>query len=190
MMIKLKYGNTNTYFVNGLLIDTDYAGTLPLFFKEIKRHGISVADIKYVIATHYHPDHMGLIGELNELGVRLLLIAHQAEYVHYSDEIFAREPRLRYKPIDESRALVISCEESRAFLSELGINGEIIPTVSHSADGIALILDDGNCFVGDLEPFGFIGAYENNQPLKNDWQAILSYAPKVIWYGHANEKIL
>ncbi len=36
MTIKLKYSNTNTYFVNGLLIDTDYAGTLPLFFKEIK----------------------------------------------------------------------------------------------------------------------------------------------------------
>lgn len=33
MVSKLKYGNTNTFFVRGtdgnLLIDTDYAGTLP-----------------------------------------------------------------------------------------------------------------------------------------------------------------
>lgn len=37
MVIKLKYGNTNTYFINGLLIDTDYAGMLPAFYKEIKK---------------------------------------------------------------------------------------------------------------------------------------------------------
>ncbi len=101
-----------------------------------------------------------------------------------------REPRLQYKPIDESRARVVSCEESRNFLSELGIQGEIVPTASHSADGIAIILDDGNCFAGDLEPFEFIGVYESNRPLENDWKTIMSHAPKVIWYGHANEKIL
>ena len=73
MVIKLKYGNTNTYFVNGLLIDTDYAGTLSAFYKEIKKNGISLTDIKNVLVTHYHPDHMGLIGELTELVVKLLL---------------------------------------------------------------------------------------------------------------------
>lgn len=190
MVTKLKYGNTNTYFINGLLIDTDYAGTLPAFYKEIKRNNISVADIKYVLATHYHPDHMGLIGELTELGVKLLLIEHQLEYVHFSDEIFRREPRLNYKPIDESKALVIACEESRDILRDTGIQGEIIPTKSHSSDGIAVIFDDGNCFVGDLEPFEFIGAYENNTALREDWELILSYAPAVIHYGHANKKIM
>lgn len=190
MVIKLKYGNTNTYFINGLLIDTDYAGMLPAFYKEIKKNGIALTDIKYVLATHYHPDHMGLIGELTELGVKLLLTEHQVEYIHFSDEIFLREPRLNYKPIDESKALVIACEESRDILREMGIQGEIIPTKSHSSDGIAVILDDGNCFVGDLEPFEYIGAYENNVALREDWELILSYAPAVIHYGHANEKVM
>lgn len=190
MITKLKYGNTNTFFVDGLLIDTDYAGTLPGFFKEIKKNGLSVTDIKYVLATHYHPDHMGLIGELTELGVKLLLIEHQVKYVHFSDEIFRREPRLDYKPIDESKAVVISCEESRSFLCDMGIRGETVPTKSHSDDGIAVILDDGNCFAGDLEPMEFIGAYENNTALQRDWELILSYAPAVIHYGHANEKIM
>lgn len=190
MVTKLKYGNTNTYFVGGLLIDTDYAGTLPVFFKEIKKNGISVTDIKYVLATHYHPDHTGLIGELTELGVKLLLIKHQVGYVHFSDEIFRREPRLDYKPIDDSEALVISCGESRRFLYAMGIQGEIVPTKSHSDDGIAVVLDDGNCFAGDLEPIEFIGAYENNQALKKDWDMLLSHDPAVIYYGHANEKIM
>jgi hypothetical protein len=42
MITRLKYGNTNTYFVNGLLIDTDYAGTLPAFYRVIKEKGIAV----------------------------------------------------------------------------------------------------------------------------------------------------
>lgn len=189
-MIKLKYGNTNTFFVNGLLIDTDYAGTLPAFFKAIKSGGIALSDIRFVFATHYHPDHIGLVSELTELGVRLLLMEHQTPFVHFSDEIFGRDPRLGYKPIDESGAVVIRCEESREFLRELGIDGGVVPTISHSGDGAALILDSGECFVGDLEPLEYLGAYENNPALKKDWELLLSRCPKVIYYGHANEKIL
>lgn len=41
---KLKYGNTNTFFIRGtngsVLIDTDYAGTLSTFYREIKKHDI------------------------------------------------------------------------------------------------------------------------------------------------------
>lgn len=190
MLIKLKYGKTNTYFINGLLIDTDYAGTLPAFYKEIKRNDISITDIKYVLATHYHPDHIGIIGELTALGVQLLLIEPQIKYVHFSDKILGRELRLDYKPIDESKAVVISCEESRSFLLGMGIQGEIIPTKSHSEDGVAVVLDDGNCFVGDHEPPEFIGAYENNAALKADWERILSHAPNTIFFGHANEKAM
>lgn len=190
MITKLRYGNTNTYFFNGLLIDTDYAGALPAFYKEIKRNGISITNIKYVLATHYHPDHIGLVGELTELGVKLLLMEHQIEYVHYSDAIFRRESRLNYKSIDENKAVTITCGESRRFLDEIGIQGEIVSTKSHSNDGIAVILDDGNCFVGDLEPIEFIGAYEDNSALQDDWDMILSYAPTTIHYGHANEKIM
>ena len=64
-MIKLRYGNTNTFYIpgskGGLLIDTDWAGTLPQFFKAIKSAGLGISDISYVLATHYHPDHVGIM---------------------------------------------------------------------------------------------------------------------------------
>lgn len=192
MVSRLKYGNTNTFFIRGtagnLLVDTDYAGTLPLFYKEIKRQNISLKDITYILATHYHPDHIGLVSELMKQGVKLLLVDAQREYVGFSDEIFAREKHLEVEPIRKEEATVITCEESRVFLRTLGIDGEIISTTSHSEDSVTLILDDGTCFVGDLEPMEYLGAYEENERLAKDWERILSFQPKRICYAHANEK--
>lgn len=193
MVEYLKYGNTNTYFFRtkaGLLLDTDMAGTLPAFFREIKRHSMSVKDISYVMATHYHPDHMGLIGELMRMGVKLVLFEHQQAYVHFSDELFSRQPRLHHCPIDEREALVLSCDHSRSFLAMLGIHGEVIPTYSHSPDGIALVLDDGACFVGDLEPMAFMNGYPSPSALQADWQRLMARHPRVIHYGHANDQQL
>ena len=65
MITRLRYGNTNTFLIRGkegnLLVDTDMAGTLPMFYKAIKQNGIRISDITYVLATHDHPDHMGLV---------------------------------------------------------------------------------------------------------------------------------
>ena len=194
MMQILRYGNTNTYFLNGehggLLIDTDYAGTLPGFFRAIKSAGISIREISCVIATHYHPDHMGIIGDLQNLGVRLVIVDVQQDAVHFSDEIFAREKHPGYTPIDEKNAVMISCAESREFLHGIGISGEIIHTPSHSKDSISVVLDDGNCFAGDLEPIEYLAAYENNPALQRDWDLIMTYGPKHIYYSHVNDKNL
>lgn len=192
MTIRLKYGNTNTYFVRGtggsLLIDTDYAGTLPAFYREVKKNNVSIADITYVLATHYHPDHIGLVGELEKLGIKLLLLDTQYDYVHFSDDIFKREGHLLYKPIDEKNAVVITCKESRNFLAKIGIAGEIIQTTSHSKDSVSIILDNGECIVGDLEPMEYLDAYEENMALQSDWKLVMSYKPKVVYYAHVNEK--
>ena len=191
-MIKLRYGNTNTFYIagakGGLLIDTDYAGTLPQFFKAIKTACIDISDISYMLATHYHPDHIGIVSELQKLGVTLLIVDVQHSSVHFADDIFFRDKRLNYKPIDENVAKVISCAESRSFLCSIGISGEIIYTPSHSEDSISIILDDGNCIVGDLEPVEYLAAYDHNPRLKSDWEQIMSYHPKRILSAHANEK--
>ena len=188
MMRKLRYGNTNTYYVDGILVDTDMPDTLPAFYRELKQKGLRADDIRYVLATHYHPDHMGLISQLMTLGVKLILVDKQREYVHFSDPIFGRQPKLRYRPIPEKEAIVIGCAQSRQFLRSIGMNGEIVPTESHSPDGIALITDEGDCFVGDLEPMQYLAAYGDPSPLKQDWDRILSCRPVNIYFGHMNDQ--
>jgi len=189
MITRLRYGNTNTFLIHGtggkLLVDTDMAGTLPLFYKAIKESGVRVDEISYVLATHYHPDHMGLVSKLMGQGVRLLLVDVQKPFVHYSDEIFAKDKRLAYEPICEEAATVISCEDSRAFLRELGIMGEICSTPSHSADSVSLFLDAGVCLAGDLEPIEYLTGYEENKQLSQDWELVLEHEPKCVYYGHS-----
>ena len=195
MVTKLKYGNTNTYFIRGakgsVLLDTDYAGTLQMFYKEIKKNGISLKDITYILATHYHPDHMGLVGELVSMGVNFLVMDTQVPNLHFSDDIFRRDKTLRMLPsVPEDKAEAIACKDSRAFLAALGIDGEIVSTPSHSEDSITLVLDSGECFVGDLEPMEFMDGFEENSALQSDWKKVMSFSPRVIHYGHAPEKTI
>lgn len=51
-------------------------------------------------------------------------------------------------------------------------------------------MDNGTCFVGDLEPIDYLDAYENNTKLREDWQLVMSYNPKIVYYAHANKKVL
>ena len=190
-LLTLRYGHTCTFLVRGisgnLLIDTDYAGTLLGFYHALKTHGIRLNQINCMMATHYHPDHCGLIGHLQEQGIQLLLVDSQVEAVHFPDHIFVRE-KLDYKPVDPSKAVVISAKESRQFLKKLGIEGEIIRTVSHSADSVSLILDNGHCFVGDLEPREYLEAYTAPSPPAEDWKLLMSRHPKIIHYAHMPER--
>lgn len=194
MVTKIKYGNTNTFLIKGtkanILIDTDYAGTLYAFYKAIKDNGIKISDIDYLLATHYHPDHIGIAGDLMEQGVKLIIMESQLPYVHYSDPIFAKEPYLNYKSIDESKGEILSFADASSFLFSIGIKGDIMPAPSHSEDSIIITLDDGTVIAGDLEPYEYLEAYEENDNLKADWGKLLSLNPKRILYAHANEKTL
>ena len=190
-ILTLRYGNTHTFLVKGssgnLLVDTDYAGTMQGFYRALKANGIMLNQINCVMATHYHPDHCGLIRQLQEQGVQLLLVDSQVDAVHFPDNIFAREKR-EYIPVDPAKAMIMAANETRQFLKRLGIEGEIIRTASHSADSVSLILDDGSCFVGDLEPREYIEAYAENERLAEDWKTIMNRNPRIIHYAHAPER--
>ena len=57
-----------------LLIDTVYPGTYDLFAKGLKKHGVDIREIKFLLLTHHHYDHAGLAHQIiEETGARLIV---------------------------------------------------------------------------------------------------------------------
>ncbi len=186
----LKYGNTNCYYIQGekgsLLIDTDWAGTLQLFYRKIKE--LNIKNIDYLLITHYHPDHMGIAQDIvDNMSAKLLVIDVQKDYIHFSDKIFEKDNKIKFTPIN-TNPVIISCEESREFLKELGIDGEILYTPGHSEDSVSVVLDEGVAFVGDLYDLNSASAF-NDEKINNSWKNLLSHNISKICYGHHEQVI-
>ena len=190
---ELKYSNTNTYLIQGskgyLLFDTGWAGTFPAFCKSLGEAGVKLSDIGMILISHYHPDHMGIAGEIMTKGPVLLVCDIQKGFLHSSDHIFEKENRKDYVPIDDGRVRIISISESRKVLGEIGIDGEIIATPGHSDDSISLLLDSGELFVGDLNPLYELELHRGTE-IGISWDRLLVRRPKTVYYGHAKKHIM
>ncbi len=185
---ELKYSNTNTYLIRGsmgyILFDTGWAGTFPLFCRALGERNISAQDIKYMIISHFHPDHMGIAQNIAELGVTIVVLDVQQKYIHAADIILSKDKRLDFLPVVGDRIKIISFAESREFLRTAGIAGEILHTPGHSDDSISLILDDGSLFVGDLNPLYELELHKGTE-IYESWKYLLARNPVKVYYGHA-----
>ena len=188
MVIELKYSGTNTYLIRGtngsILFDTGWAGSFPQFCRALGEAGATVQEIRYLLISHFHPDHMGIAQAIAGCGVRIVAADVQRAHIHDADGIFAKEGNRLYLPIVDEDVRVISCGESRPLLKECGIAGEVIHTPGHSEDSISLCLDEGVLFVGDLNPLYELDIHKGTQ-IGDSWDKLLARNPVKVYYGHA-----
>jgi glyoxylase-like metal-dependent hydrolase (beta-lactamase superfamily II) len=184
-IINVGYDSTNYYAIefNGgkLLVDCGWPGTLPKLSAELKRKGITLGEIKYLLITHFHPDHAGLTQELKKLGMKLLLLESQIDFIARLSELFKKKT-FPYVEITRNDNLILKFKESRNFLANLGMNGEIISTPGHTDDSITLILDEGFAFTGDLQPRFMLP--EEDQISHESWDQIYQHKIARIFPGH------
>lgn len=183
-VINVGYDSTNYYILDAkgakLLIDCGWPGTLPRFMAQLKRKGIPIGEIKYLLVTHFHPDHAGLAQELKNLGIKLILLDNQSQGIEALTEFFNGRT-YPYVEIKKNDNIPLHFEDSRKFLSHLGMRGEILPTPGHSEDSITLILDEGIAFTGDLHP-----SFMDNGDLKTreSWDKINQHHISRVFPGH------
>ncbi|HYN89827.1 MAG TPA: MBL fold metallo-hydrolase [Ardenticatenaceae bacterium] len=154
-IIHVGYDSTNYYIVEHerkrLLLDCGMPGTLPRFLGVLKRKGIALGDIGYVVATHFHPDHAGLVQDLKNRGVAHLLLAEQRPAVAWLNGYI--RARGGSAEIELADSLGVPVAGSRAWLAaHLGLRGAMVLTPGHSDDSVSLVLDEGLAFTGDLPP--------------------------------------
>jgi len=109
-------GTVNAYLLTSpegcILIDVGW--NAPESFDSMMRHlaeaGASLADLKYIVITHIHPDHYGLIGRVHE-HTDARLVMHEIErslldsrYVHYEQLLESMDEWLRINGVpDDNR---------------------------------------------------------------------------------------
>jgi glyoxylase-like metal-dependent hydrolase (beta-lactamase superfamily II) len=146
----LRVGNAHLVeFDDGvLLIDTGMPGGTRSVLAALTRLGHEPTDIRYIVLTHWHPDHMGNAAELRRLtGARIAIHGLDAP-VLAGGERPARGRRamgvllrvLRVKPLRAD--LILASGDVIGGL-------EVIHAPGHTAGSIALRRQDGVLFTGD-----------------------------------------
>lgn len=187
-ILNVGYDSTNYYLVGintgKLLVDCGWPGTLSKFLAVLKRKDVSPEEIKYVLVTHFHPDHAGLAQDLKNQGARLILMESQREYTGAMDELYASKG-LPFLPLTQEGNIPLAFADSRDFLAGLGLQGEILPTPGHSEDSVTLVLDEGLAFTGDLPPRFLVA--EDDQVSQRSWNRLYQRKITRIFPGHGSE---
>ena len=160
-------GFDNTYIVKDqgiIMIDGGEPKKSKAFIKSLEEASIRPEDIKLIILTHGHWDHIGSAAEIKELaGAKVALHYREKDWLEKS--LKAHPPGVTFwgsilgklvimfmLPFIHIRAtdvdVVLGDEEFS--LSEYGIAGKVVYTPGHSSGSVSILLDTGEAFVGDM----------------------------------------
>ena len=184
-IVSVSYHSTNYYALEinkgKLFVDCGWPGTFPQFIAALKRKGISPPEIKYLLVTHFHPDHAGLVQEFKDLGAKLILMESQVGFISLLKGLI-KTKKDSYTQIRENDNLNLKFKDSRKFLASLGLAGEILETPGHTADSITLVLDEGSAFTGDLPPRFLIS--DEDTVTHESWEKISQHKITRIFPAH------
>ncbi len=184
-ILNIGYASTNYYLIEpdrvGLLVDIGWSGTMGRLNSVLKRKGVAFEKIRYLLATHYHPDHAGLAQEMKDRGVKLIVMDTQVEWIPKLALIM--KPEHHYHDISQAGNLDLTEAKSRVFLKSIGLDGEIISTPGHSDDSVTLILDEGIAFTGDLPPQNAV-TEEERAKVEESWAKIRAWNVKTVYRAH------
>ena len=178
------YKSANYYLIDAgprcLAVDGGWPGTLNDYGRQLRPTGKRVQDIDYLMVTHFHPDHAGLIQELKTKGAKFLGFDIQIPFIAPMEAMIERT--MKYGRIQPEGNLVLSIRESRDFLAKLGLEGQVVHTPGHTDDSVSLLLDSGDAFIGDLQPESRI--MESDEKSLDSWALLRRLGAKRVHPGH------
>jgi endoribonuclease LACTB2 len=184
-VVNVGYRSTNFWVVSAgtsrLLVDLGWPGMVGPLLTNLKRLGIPIQEVRYGLATHYHIDHAGAAQDLKQKGMRLLVTEEQVSAIPAMKRW--TKPQDNYTDITTHDNVVIATSASRAFLTGLGIAGEIVHTPGHSDDSVTLVLDNGMAFTGDLTSEQTV-ADEDPVTVARSWESLRDRGVTTIYGGH------
>lgn len=160
--------SVNVFLVEGeqlCLIDCGVAGSETQIFNYIQSIGRKVSELKYVLLTHAHPDHIGALKKIKE-GTGCKVFVHEAEKAWVEDT----ELQFSERPVPGFQNLVLGSCKIDAVISDeqvldlaSDISFKVIHCPGHSAGSVAYLHRQDNALMcGDIIPVkGDIPIYDN-----------------------------
>ncbi|HEX2998526.1 MAG TPA: MBL fold metallo-hydrolase [Anaerolineales bacterium] len=154
-----------------LQVDTGYEHDYPLYRRNLSKAGIALKNIRYLVLTHHHDDHVGFLNELTR-DTDIIIIAHEQAktllktgkndktrgggyvngFIKFVAGIKMRlDPHwtLAFPPFALREKDILLAGDDPQVLRRLGVAGQILYTPGHCIDHLALVLDNGDVFCGD-----------------------------------------
>jgi len=153
----------NVYLINScILVDTGTKGSEDKILAKFEEFNIKPEDIKLIVLTHGHDDHIGSVGALAKKTSAKVLI-HEIEYKQIIGEIedeikpVSAMMKLFYLIIKKFKKEPVINTEFKADiiinsdfdLSTFGVDGKVVLTPGHSKGSISILLDSDKAVIGD-----------------------------------------
>ena len=147
------------------LVDAGSPDDLPKLAAALAREGLRFPDLSAVILTHGHADHAALAAEIRRRsgavviagrGDRSMLESGVNEPVtptSFTARLILMLPLdARYEPLRADVEV-----DGELDLASYGLAGRVLPVPGHTPGSLAVVLDDGRAFVGDMILGGWLG---------------------------------
>jgi len=193
-----------------IMIDGGTPHRIDTFKKAIQSISIEPSDIKLVIVTHGHVDHIGSLNDIKKLtGASVVTHRLEKECLERGEWIESHKPKgiggWRWMWNNVGVSLVMSyyskaprtdidlvVEDEGLSLVNYGINGQVVYTPGHTAGSISVLLDSGEAFVGDLAmnkiPLrrtpGLPVLGWSLEKVKESWRRLIDLGTEIVYPGH------
>jgi len=205
---RIRLGICNTYLIRGeegaVLVDAGQAGWSGSFLRQLKGHALRPKDVRLIVVTHVHFDHVGNLKTLaDRCGCPMAIHTAEAPLLAGGSVVFPPgtnlfgtvaaslgrgiSPLLKYAAVEPD--ILVSDELS---LEPFGVPGKILATPGHTEGSASVLLPDGTACVGDLAANHFPGRIgpifppfaDNPDTLLESWRILLKAGAKTICPGH------
>lgn len=137
------------------LIDSGVDGTEKIIADYMSSIGRSLGDIRGVLLTHAHPDHIGSVAKIKELtGCKVYASAGERPWIEDVELQFAERPIPNFHTLVNKSVVVDRLLKDEDIVElEDGLTFEVVGTPGHSVDELSYRLVEERCiFVGDAIP--------------------------------------